>query len=350
MMQKTLIALAVGAVTAALAIPAAAEFNVSGRAHLSFDQYDNGAKKKTDLSSNSSRLRFSGNKEVVEGLTAIIQLEQQINFDRRTDNGAGAKGDTFTTRDSFLGFKGDYGMLRLGYFDTPMKKVRSRTDMFGDRIGDARNMTQGTFDQRFQNSVHYQSPSLSGLVFDIQYSTDNRAKDADQVDTINVRESVSTSLSYKIGDFNAIVAYESQGQDKGVKAREGYRVGAFYNFTKGFRLAGFYEHANKYSNDNNVYGLGAYYDIGDYRLRGQYYIAEKAAGVKDSGANMFALGVDRKFGKDLTVYLAYAQTNNDKAASFRVTGGGHGTSVAPAALGKDVNAISLGAIYNFSLM
>lgn len=349
-MKKSLIALAVGSVATVMAVPAMADASISGRAHVSVDQYDNGAKSKTDVSSNSSRLRFAANKEVSEGLTAMMQLEQQINFDRRTDNEAGARGDTFTTRDSFFGLKYDgFGTVRLGFFDTPMKKVRSRTDMFGDRIGDARNMTQGTFDQRFHNSIHYQTPSFNGITFDVQYSTDNRATNSQQAEVADLRESVSTSLTFKVGDLNAIVAYENQGQGDGEKDREGYRVGATYNISSGFRVAGFYENANKYSNDNNVYGLGAYYDLGDFRLRGQYYLAE-ASSAKNDGASMFAVGVDRRFGRDLTLYLAYAQTDNDKNADFLVTGGGHGTKMRPAATGKNVNAISLGAIYNFSIM
>ena len=341
-MKKNILALAVGAAVTALTVPAmAADVKVSGRAHMSVDQMSNGDKSKMDLSSNSSRIRFSGKTDVAEGLTAMMQLEQTINFDRRT------KSDVFTSRDSFFGLKGDFGMVRLGYFDTPTKKVRSKTDMFGDRVGDARNMTQGTFDQRFHNSIHYQTPSFGGLQVDVQYSTDNRDGSADQTSTVNVRESHSTSLSYKAGDLFAVVAYESQGQNDGVDAKVGTRAGVTYNLAKGFKLAGFFESADKNSNDNTVMGVGAYYDLNsDLRLRGQYYMAGESSAKKD-GASMLAVGVDRKFGKDLTLYAVYGMVANGDNASFTVTGGGHGSEMDPVAAGKDVNAISLGAIYNF---
>jgi predicted porin len=350
-MKKKLLALSIGAALTAATVPAmSAELKISGRAHVSVDHYDNGAAKDSngmDVSSNSSRLRFSGKAQPAEGLEVFMQLEQEIRFDRRRDDGSGGTvGDTFTTRDSFVGLKGDFGTVRLGYFDTPTKKVRSFTDMFGDRVGDARNMTKGTFDQRFQNGIHYQAPAFSGLTFDIQYSSDNRATDAQQRDfSNNEREAVSTSLTYKMKDLTAMVAYENQGQGTG-KDRTAVRVGATYNVMKGFRVAGFFEDANKDSNDNQVYGVGAYYDLTpEYRLRGQYYMATESSAKKD-GASMFGVGIDRRFGRDLTLYGMYAMTSNDKEASFSVTGGGHGTNVG-ATKGKDVSAISLGLIYNF---
>lgn len=67
-------------------------------------------------------------------------------------------------------------MARIGYFDTPMKKVRSRTDFFGDKIGDARNIVSGggvSLDKRFRNGIHYQSPVFSNLTVDVHYSTND---------------------------------------------------------------------------------------------------------------------------------------------------------------------------------
>lgn len=345
-MKKKILALAIGAAVTAFTVPAmSADVSVSGRAHMSIDQIDNGASGAAkdsgmDVASNSSRLRFSAKTEVVDGLTAMMQLEQTINFDRRT------KEDVFTSRDSFFGLKGDFGLVRLGYFDTPTKKVRSFTDMFGDRIGDARNMTKGTFDQRFHNSVHYQTPEFNGLKLDAQYSANNNADD--ELD--NETDATSVSLTYKNGPLTVMVAQESQGAGitGGVTndRKEAIRLGATYNVMKGMRVAAFYEDANEASNDNTVMGLGAYYDLNaDYRLRGQYYIAEESS-AKNNGGSMMVVGIDRKLGKDLTLYAAYAATSNDEDAKFSVVGGGHGSSVTTVN-GKDVSAISIGAIYNF---
>jgi predicted porin len=108
---------------------------VYGRAHVSVDQLDDGTDSGTNVSSNSSRIGFKADKDLENGMTALFQAEQEIRY----DNGSGAD---WASRDSFVGLKGDFGMVRLGYFDTPLKTVRSRTDLFGDQIGDARNLTR----------------------------------------------------------------------------------------------------------------------------------------------------------------------------------------------------------------
>lgn len=364
-MKKKLLALSIGAALTAATVPAmSAELKISGRAHLSVDHMDNGAsgaekQSGMDVSSNSSRLRISGNSQVTDGLTALMQIESGITI----DDGSGS----LASRDTFAGLKGDFGTVRLGMFDTPTKKVRSRTDMFGDRVGDARNITVGGFDNRFKNSVGYTSPNMNGLVFDLQYSANfKNTKDGKKVDLDKNLEAVSASLSYKFGDVTAILANENinQGLAKHTKtdndSRSATRAGLIYNVNKQVRVTGFYQNTGKhttYTKDSSadktnitgsrdVYGVGAYYKMGDYTLRGQYYMAEDLSSKKDTGANMVALGLDRKFGKDLTLYAVYANTSNDKDAKFSAVAGGHDSQV-ETYNGKDVSAISLGMIYNF---
>ena len=342
-MKKNVLALAIGAAMTAAYVPAAmAEVKVSGRVHMSVDHMDNGASGAAassgiDVGSNSSRLRFSAKKDVVEGLTALMQYESGV----RPDQGGGS----LLSRDSFFGLKGDFGTVRLGMFDTPTKKVRSFTDMFGDRVGDARNMTAG-FDNRFKNSIHYKTPAMSGLVFDIQYSANNENDVDKKAKLDNDKDAMSMALTYKAGPLTAMVAHESigDGPDKDKKAAT--RLGATYNVAKGFRVAGFYQAQNKAGGDRSTMGVGSYYDLtSEYRLRGQVYTVSDAGNAKDTGAMMMAVGVDRRF-KDLTLYAVYANTSNDKNAKFSAVGGGHDSQIATVN-GENVSAISLGAIYNF---
>lgn len=364
-MKKKLLALSIGAALTAATVPAmSAELKISGRAHLSADYMNNGASGDAkqagfDVSSNSSRVRISGKTEVAEGLEAIMQIESGITF----DDGSGS----WASRDTFAGLKGDFGTVRLGFFDTPLKKVRSRTDMFGDRVGDARNITSGdrlSFDNRFRNSIGYTSPNISGLVFDLQYSANfDNNRVGKEVNLDKNREAVSVMASYNFGDVTAMLAHESINQGKATHTktdndtRSATRVGLVYNVNKQVRVTGFYQNSDKHktytasstineTGSRDVYGLGAYYKMGDYTLRGQYYIADKESGKQDSGANMVALGLDRKFGKDLTLYAVYANTSNDKNAKFSAVAGGHDSQVTTVN-GKDVSAISLGLIYNF---
>ena len=370
-MKKKLLALSIGAALTAATVPAmSAELKISGRAHVSVDHIDNGAsgdanKSGLTMSSNSSRLRVSGSKEVTEGLTAIMQLEQNVRFDQ--------SGGNFASRDSFAGLKGDFGTVRFGFFDTPLKKVRSFTDMFGDRIGDARNITSGdnlSFDNRFRNGIGYTTPNFNGFNLDLQYSATNEADAGSNAQLDNGREAYSAALNFRADGLRVSLAVESLEQGfttdtvakitskKQNDAAVAYRLGLTYDFTKELKVAAFYQNSNKRKVYNanetlnreigsrDVFGVGASYRMGDYVVRGQYYNASNESGTKKTGADMFAVGLDRRFGRDLTLYGAYAMTNNQDNATFSAVGGGRDTRQS-AVKGKDMSAFSVGLVYNF---
>lgn len=345
--KKTSLGLATllaGAGLAAAAPAMAQNVTIYGRAHLSLDSLDNGEDTGTNVSSNSSRLGFRANTELEGGLTAFMQIETNVRFDEGTG--------TWASRDTFVGLRGDWGQVRLGQFDTPLKVVRGKVDMFGDRIGDIRNLTRtatgGTgeanignvFDERYRNGVHYQSPKFSDFTFDLHYTPHNST--GATVD--NVRESWSTSLSYEVKGFYAAIAYETFEGDNGLDPNA-IRIGAFYDIGD-FRLAGMWQTAGDVpGGDRDVYGLGLSYKTGNYVLRTQWYQAGEND-IADSGANMFVVGVDRNFGRALTLYLAYGMTDNDDNANFRVSAGGRDTQLSTI-MGETATGLSLGVVYNF---
>lgn len=347
-MKATKLSLIAAGLLAAIAVPAtAADVSIYGRAHLSLDSLDNGDASGTNVSSNSSRLGFKASKKLDGGIEAFMQIEQNVRYDEGSGNWA--------SRDSFVGIKGNFGQVRLGQFDTPLKVVRGKVDMFGDRLGDVRNLTRvntgstGTtnanignvFDERFKNGVHYQSPAMNNVTFDLHYTPHNNTGST----TDNVRESTSMAVTYDVKGFYAALAYETfEGQND--LDPTALRAGIYYDITSAFRLAGLYQTASDLlGGDRNVYGLGASYKVGDYTLRGQYYVADDND-TQDSGATMLVVGADLNFGKDLVLYAAYGITSNEDAARFGVSGGGRDTAVA-ALTGKDASGLSLGIQYNF---
>ena len=338
--------LVAAAVLASLAVPAmAADVTIYGRAHLSLDSLDNGEEDGTNVSSNSSRLGFKASTKLEGGLEAFVQIEQNIRFDEGSGNWA--------SRDSFVGIKGDFGQVRAGQFDTPLKAVRGKVDMFGDRIGDIRNLTRtstsgdtnanigNVFDERYKNGVHYRSPSLNNFTFDLHYTPHNNT--GATVD--NVQESYSMSVSYEVKGFYAAVAYETfEGQND--LDPSAVRVGVFYDITDAFRLAGMYQNASDVpGGDRNVYGIGASYKMGAYTLRSQYYVAGDND-TDNTGANMFVIGADRNFSKDLLMYIAYGVTSNDDSANYRVSAGGRDTQLSTIT-GENAAGLSLGIQYSF---
>lgn len=338
-MKTIKLSLVAASVCTLLAMPAlATDVQIYGRAHVSLDHIDNDVDSATKVSSNSSRLGFKVSHKLTDNLEALAQIEGELNYD--TSNAS-----SLTSRDTFVGLKGDFGLLRVGKFDTPLKLVRSKTDMFGDRLGDARNITRQStprFDERFNNSVHYQSKDMDGFKFDFVYAPDSTgtANDAN-----NDADKMSASVSYENKAVYLALAYEMNKVATGSNPNA-VRFGAYYNVSSDFRVAALYQTLSNVSGgDRDMYGVGASYKMGDYTLRGQYYLAGDND-TDNTGANLFAVGVDRSIGKALTLYAVYGMMANDDNANFNLAAQARSTTVATVA-GRDQNGLSLGLQYNF---
>lgn len=338
--QSVLSSALIGALAATSGV-ASADVSVYGRAHISFDNLDNGVDSANNLSSNSSRLGFRASTEVLDNLTAMAQIEQQVNFD--------TNGTTFATRDTFAGVEGDFGMLRAGKFDTPLKRVRSAVDLFGDQVGDARNIVRSrvgapgasSLDERYPNSIHYQSPRLGPVELNLQYSTNTTGSSADLDDD---EDGVSASAIFRQNDLYLVLAHETKGDEVG--DRSASRLGAYYDLAA-LRLTGFYQTVSEDADgveDNDAYGVGARYRVGKNDLKAQYYAFSSDA--DDADASMIAVGVDHHVSSDLRFYAVYGLTSNDDNAAFvpyREARSAGTTRIA----GEDASAVSIGMRYDF---
>ncbi|WP_240223461.1 porin [Rheinheimera hassiensis] len=328
-----------------VSIAHAADYKIYGLAHVSVDHLDNDQSSGLNISSNSSRLGVQVSHEVESGLKVLAQIETLVRIEEG-DTGS----DYFDARDSYVGLQGRLGLIRIGYFDTPMKKVRSRTDFFGDKVGDARNIVAGggvNLDKRFRNGIHYQSPVLHDMTFDLHYSSnDSTGSTAENED-----DAISSSITYNAHGLILLLAYERQNQladaqGAEVEAFKGLRVGARYKINDLWQVSALAQQTKDFrGGDRDAWGFGVSYKLNAYDISAQYYRSGNGD-TPDSDANMLALGVERAFDKSLSVYAAIALTDNSEAASFNVSAGGHGKrlTITPAA---DPSAISVGAIYRF---
>ena len=178
-LRKHFAGFAVTALAAAIPAVAMADVSIYGRAHVSVDFLDDGADySETNLSSNASRLGFKGDHEINPNLTAFFQIEQQIDFG--TDNGS-----SFNTRDTFVGLKGNFGSARMGRFDSPFKAARGPANLFGDQVGDIRNLTRvgnARFDERYDNTLEYTTPDMNGFFAKLGYSVQESTVNEDDTD------------------------------------------------------------------------------------------------------------------------------------------------------------------------
>lgn len=373
-MKKKLIALVVGAAAVAPAAAMAADVTVYGRAHISVDYLDDGADySETNLSSNSSRLGFKGSHQINSDLQAFFQIEQQINF--TTGNSSG--GSDFATRDTFVGLKGDnWGAVQAGRFDSPFKKARGPANLFGDQVGDMRNLTRigdARFDERFDNTVQYTTPSFGGFNAVFAYSMyegQSAAQDHDQ-------DAFSVALNYGNGPFTAALAYESSEEDTGRGERDGIRLAAAYSLTDAFKVVGFYQSVEwdgvdtKYVADANgdptnvvdvaataaaterkrddltsdTFGIGGEYKLTDATALKAMWMTLDSDG-EDYDADMWVIGVEHKLDKAVRVYANYAVVDNDDRQSLRPWAQAR-TANPGAAAGEEASGFSVGLRYDF---
>ena len=332
-------------ISAGMAMPAMADTTLYGRANLSVDYLDDGKDySEVNVSSNSSRLGFKGERDFGV-VTGIFQIEGQVDFDT-------GSGTNIASRDTFAGIKGDWGMLRIGQFDTPFKRARGPANFFGDIVGDMRNVTRtsdfGRFDERFNNSIHYRSPSMSGLVFDLQYSTENAS--AATVDGGN-NSAVSASVGYSSGPIRAALAFEQRDifkADEYDYSADAIRLAVSYRLSSDLNIGAFYQQSENTAGikgqEADAYGIG-----GQYRMSPSWYLNAHFftldADVADKDADLFAVGVEYRLDRNLRFYGVYASTSNDDAS--RLTSWGGRTASPSGAAGQTASALSAGMRLDF---
>lgn len=339
-MKRALLPLAIAA-----ALPMAATANTSvtiyGRAHVSVDYLDNGASYgETNMSSNSSRLGFRASHDF-DGITAIMQIEQQVDFDSGNANAS--------NRDTYVGLKGDFGTLKLGRFDTPFKKARDPANLFGDQLGDMRNITRvgnARFDERNFNTIQYDSPKFRDFQLSLAYSmaTNSQTKGDDLDD-----DSLSVALNYASGPLSFAAAYETYGDDQSRGGRDGIRVAAGYQATSSLQLVGFYQtidHEIDEALDSDVYGFGAEYKLtSKARIKGHYMMRDGDSDETD--ATLFTVGLEYRVASPLRLYANYGIVDNDDNIALNPYTQARSSSDIPAVTGQKAKGFSLGMRYDF---
>lgn len=338
-MKKQLIAVAVGAMTA-LPMIAHADAKIYGRAHVSVDLLDDGADySELNVSSNSSRLGFRAEKKTESGITGFMQIEQQIDYNR---------GEAFTSaRDTFVGLRGNFGSVRIGQFDSPFKAARGPANLFGDQVGDIRNLTRagnGRFDERPVNTIHYQTPDFSGLRLNVAYSLHegNNATDG------NKETAVSLSATYKKGPFDAALAYEAYDEDRSRGERNAVRLAAAYSINDALKVVGLFQTVDHETDTTAVadtYGVGAEYKLSKATaVRGQFLT--RSADDADRDSSMWTIGIEHRLDSALRVYANYAMVSNDDLVALTPWQQARTTGIGGTA-GEDASAFSLGLRFDF---
>jgi len=324
--------------------------HVYGKIHVSIDNSDtDGLNDETyqdgiSVSSNSSRVGLKGQYQQV-----IYQIEQEVRID---DSSKG----NFADRNSFIGLTGDWGSLRAGIYDTPLKSIGSKWGLFGDTIGDRRAILGAGYqsgnqlNERVKNMIMYQYDHDRKLKVQAMYAVDpeDDGTNAGIVDN-NKNEMVGAGLWWHVADITLSLAYEDWTGHSYIIDGNAYRIAVVWKHSR-HRFGAIYEDidpsvVNEFSRE--AFGVNwKWRFIEAWDLRLQYLVADSATNTTDTGGSNISAGTYHELNDKTKLYLAYTASRNDANAKFPAVDGGHGDEV-KTVFGGRPNSLSLGIEFKF---
>lgn len=328
-MNRKLLALSIASV---LALPMAAQAapTVYGLLDLSVDDVSTNAVGGADnwqVNSNSSRLGVKGEEALGGGLSAVYKLE----FGVQGDVASGVTG-----RDRYLGLKSDFGTVRLGAYDSPLKTSQGTVDQFNDMTYTDMAAVGIVGDNRMDNAIGYTSPKLADVLTlnaVIQPGESNADND--------LANAFSLSAAFEQGGL-----YAALGFDKNVNENAGGFSSAVGDARDTIRLSGSYTmdalqlgallQTSEISNegaggvakdDQDALLLSAAFALDDKNtVKGQFISLKDEFNVGDQKTLALELGYDHSFTKMTKAYAqaSYAKTDfgagNDQKDSVLTVG------------------------------
>lgn len=376
MMQKRVLIMAVAAATVAPAAYAdSANVTIYGGVDLALTLTDNGTSaagvsgtRATQVSSQVSKIGFKGSENLGDGLSAIWQIEQQINVDNPTQAGGTA---TWATRNSFVGLKSDrIGTVMLGRSDTPYKLATRRLDVFSDSIADNRTLLgggtsatgAGFHDARPNNIIAYVSPNWSGFGVSLAYVA---GAEGATLASETKGKAISASATYSDGPLFASLGYQTfkfgtaPGTITGAAdtKTDAWKIGVGYKIDA-LQLNAVYEKTsdNLGVNGADLRGRNTYYLAGKYAISKNnaiklaYTRAGKQAGSagRDTAASQISVGYDHSLSKRTSLYALYTKLNNGNDGAYLLsTSGSDAGGFALSGAGASPSAWSFGIKHAF---
>lgn len=308
-MNRKLLALAV---TAALAAPMAAQAapTLYGRLNLSVDMADKefSGIDEWQVSSNASRLGVRGEEDLGNGLSAIYQAEWEV----AGDVASGAAND-LGARDRFLGLKGNFGTVKLGAYEAPLRTSQGAVDLFDDMVHNDMANFGIVGEDRKDNLIGYESPKLADAIsvkVAIQPGEDTAGGSDGLTDVISASVAYEASglyaaLGYQQGDDNLAPTLPSAGNDGGFDI---LRLTATYTMDS-LQLGAMFQQAEAADGSVdkfNSFLVGAAFTSGKNVFKAQVVSTEDAVDVIQLGAEHNLTQMTKAY-----LHLSQAEWDND---------------------------------------
>lgn len=236
---------------------------------------------------NGSRWGLKGSEDLGGGLKANFKLEQGF----AVDTGAATAGQAFS-RESYVGFSGGFGEVKLGKVWTAYDDVSGASDaVFDSALAPMNNVFASTgYQGNPGNTVYYSTPAMGGFGAAISYSLGEN-----KTATTSASAITSLNVSYGAGPFAAHLGYQVEDVDNSA-------VG---------------------SADAKFTRLGASYDFGVATAKATYGKVNNVGGVSGMDATDYQLGVDYPVSAAVTVSASYAKST-DSNVGFEQSRKGYG--------------------------
>ncbi len=216
-MKKTIFTLAILGSLSSTAYAETSAITLYGIVDAGIAREDNGGgvKQRVDSGGQSgSRFGFKGTEALGDGLSIIFTLENGYSVDDgTTTQSITTVPATPTTpaqtrsrlfgRQAWLGLSGDFGAVKLGRQNTPVRNVLEAIDPFG--LGLAGDITRMFSDNgggfRMDNTVNYSTPAFAGFSGQVAYGFGEVAGS-----TSSLRQ-LGFSAGYANGPLNVLIAH-----------------------------------------------------------------------------------------------------------------------------------------------
>lgn len=380
-MQKKIIALAVAGLVSGGAF-AQSNVTISGQFRVGIDSV--AAKGATvagaDLTSrtrvvdNNSNIRFAGEEKLGNGMTAWFQVESALgtsdNIGTTGAQGAGANSTTLGTRNTAVGLRGSWGNVLLGKWDMHYNTVAG-VDSNGLAphsfaltasslsILHSNNGANGA-GGRFNNTIMYSMPNMSGFNLNLGYSTS--AGNESTTAGVDKESNVYLNPSYSNGPIHVFYSYlrrtDIGNLPRGTSPDSRFdRFGGAYTFPMGVKLGLVWDKnqvttAAGVTTKRTAWALPVTYRTGAHMFAFTYAKANDSnaggADLANTGAKMTMLGYNYAMSKRTSLGLSWWSISNDSAATYD---GWHPSSNvgqgAAMPAGADPRTLSLNVMHTF---
>jgi predicted porin len=279
---------------------------------------------------NGNRWGIKGTEDLGGGLKANFNLQQGFSIDSgAASTPAGFKASTAGfNRQSWVGFSGDFGAVKLGrmtsVFDdvegasdavldsslSPMNSVFRTTSTGSSLIP---NVVVSGYDKYLSNNIQYESPVMSGFKVSGSYALgEDKLPAATATNTADATSETNFAVTYVGGPLSGELAYQ----------------------TSKTTLIG--------KSNKNFLRLGAAYVFGPAKVKGTYGKAGNVGNVSGADATEWQLGLDYSVSPTFTLTGSYAKSTDNSTQSTPALNGAGG-------LGEvSRNGVGIGGAYTLS--